>query len=122
MVQDDLEIFADGRMLMSIFQNLISNAIKYSYSEGVIVITATINIDEVEIIVSDIGVGMTKEYSRTLFKIEEHFSTPGTSNEKGSGLGLILCKDFIEMHNGKIWVESQPGKGSRFIFTLPNRV
>lgn len=122
MVHDDLEIFADSRMLISIVQNLISNAIKYSYSEGVIDIAATSNNDEVEIMVSDIGVGMTKEFSRTLFKIEEHFSTPGTSNEKGSGLGLILCKDFIEMHNGKIWVESQPGKGSRFIFTLPNQV
>lgn len=120
-VPDDLEIFADNRMLMTIFHNLISNAIKFSYSEGIIEIIATSNANEVEIMVSDIGVGMTKELSRTLFKIDEHFSTPGTSNEKGSGLGLILCKDFIEMHNGKIWVESQLKKGSRFIFTIPNR-
>lgn len=120
-VPDDLEIFADNRMLMTIFHNLISNAIKFSYSEGIIEIIATPTNDAVEITVSDVGVGMSRELSRTLFKIDEHFSTPGTSNEKGSGLGLILCKDFIEMHNGKIWVDSRPGKGSRFIFTIPNR-
>ena len=120
-VPDDLEIFADNRMLMTIFHNLISNAIKFSYSDGIIEIIAIPNNYEIEIIVSDIGIGMTKEISRTLFRIDDHFSTPGTLNEKGSGLGLILCKDFIEMHDGKIWVESQPDKGSRFIFTIPNR-
>lgn len=120
-VPDDLEIFADNRMLMTILHNLISNAIKYSYSEGTIEIIALPKNDEIEITVSDIGIGMSEEFSRTLFRIDEHFSTPGTSNEKGSGLGLILCKDFIEMHNGKIWVESKPEKGSRFIFTIPNR-
>jgi signal transduction histidine kinase len=109
-------------MLTTIFHNLIGNAIKYSYEDGKIEIFASRKNSEIEMTISDGGIGMAKDVSRVLFKIDEHFSTPGTSNEKGSGLGLILCKDFIEMHNGKIWVESKPGRGSRFTFTIPDKI
>jgi PAS domain S-box-containing protein len=121
-VADELEIYADSRMLTTIFHNLIGNAIKYSYEDGKIEIFASRKNSEIEMTISDGGIGMAKDVSRVLFKIDEHFSTPGTSNEKGSGLGLILCKDFIEMHNGKIWVESKPGRGSRFTFTIPDKI
>ena len=67
----------------------------------------------------DTGIGIKAEDLEKLFKIEETISTRGTDNEKGTGLGLILCKDFIEKHNGKIWVESEVGKGSTFSFTIP---
>jgi len=73
----------------------------------------------VEISVSDSGIGMTKETMAKLFRIDADLSTRGTENEKGTGLGLFLCKEFIEKHGGKIWVESEPDKGSIFKFILP---
>jgi two-component system sensor histidine kinase/response regulator len=72
-----------------------------------------------EISVEDTGVGMTEEIMSKLFKIDEHVTTRGTEKEKGTGIGLILCKEFIEKHGGKIWVESKEGNGSKFKFTLP---
>lgn len=116
---ESLEIDADSNMLSTIFQNLLSNAIKYSYPEGEIVISARSKDDKIEITVSDYGTGIPDEVKDKLFRIDEQVITIGTSNEKGSGLGLILCKDFISMHEGEIWVESELGKGSRFIFTIP---
>jgi signal transduction histidine kinase len=75
--------------------------------------------ENLEISISDTGIGMEQETIEKLFKIESSFTTRGTENEKGSGLGLLLCKEFIEKHQGKIWAESEIGKGSKFIFTLP---
>ena len=72
----------------------------------------------VEIFVKDNGVGITKEKQEQLFKISENVSTKGTDGEAGTGLGLILCKEFVEKHGGRIWVESEVGKGSEFIFTM----
>jgi len=118
-IPDDIELLADTNMLYTIFQNLISNAIKYSNPGGEVVITAQIINHYIEIIVTDSGVGMDEEIKNKLFKVEEQVSKPGTSNEKGSGLGLILCKDFIARHNGSIQVESEPEKGSQFIIRLP---
>jgi len=120
LVSDDLEIFADTNMLNTVLQNLISNAIKYSHPGGTITITAEHLNDAVEVIVSDTGTGMNKETRSKLFSLLKKVSVPGTANEKGSGLGLILCKDFIEKHHGKIDVRSEPGKGSQFIFTIPD--
>lgn len=120
LVSDDLEIFADTNMLNTVLQNLISNAIKYSHPGGTITITAEHLNDAVEVIVSDTGTGMNEETRSKLFSLVKEVSVPGTANEKGSGLGLILCKDFIEKHHGKIDVRSEPGKGSQFIFTIPD--
>ena len=111
--------FADKAMISTILRNLISNAIKFTNPEGAIIISAEQKQNELLISVTDNGVGIKKEVIEKLFRIEEGFSTIGTKNEKGTGLGLILCKEFIEKHGGKIWVESKAGKGSRFCFTIP---
>jgi len=128
----------DKNMILTVFRNLISNAIKFTPKGGAIEIGCTIetygrtsqqengrtsqqenNPSVMEIYVKDNGVGISKEIQEKLFKIEENISTKGTNNETGTGLGLILCKEFIEKHGGKIWVESEEGKGSKFIFTIP---
>ncbi|MFH0758477.1 MAG: two-component regulator propeller domain-containing protein [Bacteroidota bacterium] len=118
-VHSDLMIIADRNMIRTIFRNLISNAIKFTRRDGKIEVKASTKNNTTEISVSDNGIGMTKEMIAKLFRIETNFATPGTENEKGTGLGLILCKEFVEKHGGKIWVESETGKGSAFIFTLP---
>lgn len=118
-ITDDLEVYADTNMLVSIFQNLVSNAIKYSIPGGTIRVNALETETQVEITVSDNGLGMNTETINKLFKIGEDISIPGTHNEKGSGLGLILCHDFVERHQGNIVVESQLGKGSQFTISLP---
>jgi len=114
----DIEIHADENMLKSIFYNLISNAIKFSHTQGKVEISAEMKGKQVMVIVSDNGVGMEEETKRKLFQIDSG-SARGTANEKGSGLGLLLCKEFVEKHGGEIWAESELGKGSRFYFTIP---
>lgn len=99
--------------------NLISNAIKFTNNGGEINIEATKNPENIIISVSDNGVGIPKDTLSKLFDISEVITTSGTAKETGTGLGLLLCKDFIESHSGKIWVESEVGKGSYFKFTLP---
>jgi len=118
---DVAEVYADVNMLKTILRNLISNAIKYTHSNGEITISALQNQNNIEITVSDNGVGMNEETRNKLFKIDTNITTTGTANEKGSGLGLILCKEFVEKHGGEIWVKSELGKGSAFIFSLPFR-
>jgi len=116
----DVEVFADTNMLKTILRNLISNAIKYTHSNGVVIIATTQNQENIEITVTDNGVGMSEKTQNNLFEIDANITTTGTANEKGSGLGLILCKEFVEKHGGKIWVKSELSKGSSFVFTLPN--
>jgi len=123
-IQEDISVYADKNMLATILRNLISNAIKFTPKNGVISIHAELlnhNPDRpfVEISVNDNGVGLMPEIKEKLFNIAENISVKGTENEEGSGLGLILCKEFIEKHGGGIRVESEPGEGSSFIFTLP---
>jgi len=113
-------VYADKAMISTILRNLISNAIKFTISGGKIIISAEEKQNEVMITVSDTGVGIPKNSINKLFRIDENYSTPGTKNEEGTGLGLILCKEFTEKHNGKIWVESELGKGSKFKFTIPS--
>lgn len=120
-VPGDMEIIADSNMLSTVFQNLISNAIKYSFAGGEVLISAEVRNNQTYITVSDTGTGMNEVTKSKLFRIDEQASIPGTADEKGSGLGLILCKDFIEKHNGEISVESEQGKGSRFIFRIPQQ-
>jgi signal transduction histidine kinase len=118
-IDPDLSVEADENMLKTILRNLISNAIKFTHENGIITVHSSLKEDHVEISVSDSGVGIPEEKIPLLFKIETNTSTQGTSNESGSGLGLILCKEFVEKHHGKIWVESKEGEGSQFKFTLP---
>jgi signal transduction histidine kinase len=117
--RDNLEIFVDVNMLKTVVRNLISNAIKFTNVGGHIKITAELKQDHVEITISDNGIGINKEKSNEIFNIASNTTTLGTANENGSGLGLVLCKEFIQKNNGDIWVESEENKGSNFIFTLP---
>jgi len=115
----DIFIFADQNMLNSILRNLITNAIKFSGKDDKIILEVEELEKEVAIHVSDTGIGMGKATLEKLFKIGENNKSEGTAHEPGTGLGLILCKEFIEKHKGRIWVESEKGKGSRFSFTMP---
>jgi len=118
-LDEEIILFADENMLSSVVRNLISNAIKFTPKNGEITITAKQTDGQVIISVSDTGKGITTEEINNLFKIETSFSTQGTENEKGTGLGLLLCKDFIQKHKGNIAVKSMPGKGSTFTIYLP---
>lgn len=117
-IPDQFQVYADTDMLAGIFRNLLSNAIKFTPSGGKIFIKAYTKNGKPEICVADTGIGMTPEETARLFNIENSFSNHGTENETGSGIGLILCKEFIEKHGGDIWVESQKGQGSKFCFHL----
>jgi PAS domain S-box-containing protein len=121
-VDNNLQVFADVDMLRSIIQNLITNAIKFTQTDGSIIISATDNNNYIEIFVQDTGVGIEEGKSDELFNFNSIYTTNGTEGERGTGLGLALCKDFVEKNGGKIWVESELGKGSKFSFTLPNAI
>lgn len=118
-IENETPIFADKNMLNTVLRNLVSNAIKFTNTGGKIDIYAEQNQFEHTITVSDNGVGIEPEILSKLFDISEKVTTEGTENESGTGLGLLLCKEFIDKHKGKIWVESKAGKGSKFIFTIP---
>lgn len=105
-------------MIATVIRNLVTNALKYTNSCGKVSVRYQDAGDFVEILVSDTGVGIEKEHIDKLFRIDIHYSTRGTAKEHGSGLGLILCKEFVEKNRGKIRVESEPGKGTTFGFTL----
>jgi len=120
-VPDNLTVFCDKNMIYTVIRNLVSNAIKFSYRGGTVKIDSSQSDSIVEIKVSDRGVGMNDILIEDLFKIEKRITKDGTENEKGTGLGLFLCKEFIEKNKGDIKVESTPGVGSSFIFTLPSK-
>ncbi|MFO7672110.1 MAG: hybrid sensor histidine kinase/response regulator [Lutibacter sp.] len=117
-----LIVYADKAMISTVLRNLISNAIKFTKSGGNIVISSSENQNELTISVKDSGVGISKDRIEKLFRLDESYSTTGTNNEKGTGLGLILCKEFVEKHNSKIWAESEEGIGSTFYFTIPRPI
>jgi signal transduction histidine kinase len=119
-IQSGLTARFDSNMLQVVIRNLLSNAIKFSPENTSIFVSATVQSKEVVVKVRDHGTGFTPEQLNKLFKGNESISTPGTRNETGTGLGLILCKDFISRHGGKIWVESKPGEGTSVCFTLPD--
>lgn len=121
-ISEEIFVTADKRMLETIARNLISNALKFTKKGGSVTISAKESSAEsngtIEISVKDSGIGMDKELMNKLFKIDTQTSRKGTDNERSTGLGLLLCKEFIEKHKGEILVESEEGKGSRFSFTL----
>jgi len=115
---DTLTTMADKEMIKLVIRNLVANAIKFTPSGGKIIINVKLDKNLIFVSVADSGVGMNEEVLEKLFTLEG-VSMEGTQNEKGTGLGLLLCKDFIELNSGKIWAESVVGKGSTFIFHLP---
>ncbi|HLO59792.1 MAG TPA: HAMP domain-containing sensor histidine kinase [Bacteroidales bacterium] len=121
-IDPELHVFADKRMVKTILRNLIGNAIKYTHSGGEITISSSDCKKFVKVIVSDTGVGISQEAQKKLYIIDKLQNTSGTNNERGSGFGLILCKDLVEIHGGTLSLESEPGKGSKFMFTLPHSV
>ncbi len=118
-LSNNTEAYADENMVKTVIRNLLSNAIKYSKEGGKVKISSTSKNGMLEVAIKDNGIGIKKDDIDKLFKIDQNFSTKGTNEEEGTGLGLLICKEFVEKNNGKISVESEYGKGSRFAFTLP---
>ena len=119
-IPDYLQVFADQYMLASTIRNLASNAVKFTIKGGKVTIAAkAVPGNSVEFSVMDTGIGMNPEMVDNLFRLDAQTNRRGTDGEPSSGLGLLLCKDFVEKHGGKLWVESEEGKGSVFYFTIP---
>ena len=119
-IPNDIAIFADTNMLQTIIRNLVSNAVKFTPQGGRVSISAKNTGDKsVEISIRDSGIGMSKAIVDNLFRLDVRTNRKGTNGELSTGLGLLLCKEFIEKHGGRIWVESEEGKGSAFYFTIP---
>lgn len=118
-VEESIYINADDDMLNTILRNLLTNAIKFTKKDGTVTISARTNDKMVEVSVKDTGIGMDEQTKNKLFRLDETVTKSGTEEESGTGLGLLLCKEFVEKHGGQIRVESEPGMGSDFIFTIP---
>jgi signal transduction histidine kinase len=107
-------------MLQSVFRNLVSNSVKFTPRGGKIYLSAkTIDNNRVQISIKDSGIGMSTEMVDNIFRLDGQTDRPGTNGEQSTGLGLIICKEFVEKHNGKLRVASEEGKGSEFFFDLP---
>lgn len=120
-VPDHLNITADPVMMEIIIRNLLSNGIKFTAKGGKVTIWARDERSHTLITVEDSGVGISDQDMKKLFQLEYNYSTKGTQKEAGTGLGLLLCKEFISLHGGDIWVESKVGEGSTFSFTIPGK-
>jgi len=118
-IPDKTYLRADTNMLSTVLRNLISNALKFSPVNTKIEVSSIDNEDDVQISIKDYGVGISAQNLERLFRIDESYTTLGTEKEKGTGLGLLLCKEFIEKHGGKITVKSKENEGSSFIFSIP---
>lgn len=118
-IPEHLYAFAGENQMNTVLRNLISNALKFTKAGGLVTVSAREWKDGIEVMVEDTGVGISPEVLEKLFKIEYKHSSPGTANEKGTGLGLMLCKEFIRQNGGELEVESMEGKGSSFRFTVP---
>lgn len=121
-VPENTEVFVDKTLADTVFRNLFSNAIKFTTNAGAVTVsTKKLDDDFLEVTVADTGVGIPDDKLQKLFKLDEKVTSPGTAKEKGTGLGLILCKEFVEKNGGTLRVESEIDKGSKFIFTMPLR-
>lgn len=120
-VQESVMIWADFNMLDTVIRNLVSNALKFTYSHGQVEISVQQNQEYAEVSVSDSGIGIEPQHLSKLFQTEVKYKRLGTAQEKGTGLGLILCKEFVERNGGKIWVHSKIDKGSTFTFSIPKQ-
>lgn len=120
-INDEDTVYVDKETITTVMRNLLSNAIKYTGNGGEITIWTYNRTEATDIYITDTGVGMNKEILDKLFQVENKISTKGTNQESGTGLGLIICKEFIDKNGGRIVVESEPNVGSTFIITLPNQ-
>lgn len=120
-IDPSINVYADANMLKAIIRNLLSNAIKFTTEGGLITANANSVDSLIEVSISDTGVGIPENLLTPIFDIHTNYSTKGTANESGTGLGLIICKEFVEKHKGRIWAESEINKGSIFKFTLPHK-
>lgn len=118
-IEENISVYADGKMLLSIIQNIVSNAIKHTQKGGAITISAKKKDDKIIIKVKDTGLGMSKEIQEKLFTPQIKMLSVARKENKGAGIGLLLVKGFLEKNDGEIWVESIEGEGSSFYFTLP---
>ena len=118
-IPENTYVYVDVNIISTVIRNLLSNALKFTEKGGKVTITSVEKDNLVEVSVVDTGIGISQENIKKLFILDNQYTTKGTSDEKGTGLGLIVCKEFIEKSGGKIWVESELGKGSNFKFTLP---
>jgi len=118
-IHDEIYLFADSNMLKTVMRNLVSNSIKFCKSGSTIEISIAENLEKATITILDNGVGIPEDIKGKLFDISQNHTTLGTDEEKGTGLGLIICKEFVEKQGGNIWFESELGKGSKFCFTIP---
>jgi PAS domain S-box-containing protein len=119
-IPDDLQVFADRNLFAGTIRNLVSNALKFSNKGGSIIVSANVTADnKVEVSVNDNGIGMNKEIMENLFSIDVKINRKGTDGETSTGLGLLICKEFVEKNGGQLSIESKEGKGSMFKFTLP---
>ncbi len=114
-----LNAYCDNFMISTVLRNILSNSVKFSYQGGKVVIVSEQNLNSVQIEISDNGIGMNEQEISDVFEIDKVMVRKGTSNEEGTGLGLILCKEFIKKNRGEIWISSEPGKGSTFYIKLP---
>ena len=129
-IQDGLVIYADKNMLDTVLRNLTGNAVKFTPRGGEVNLRARVKPspqeteaskteEVIEVTVADTGVGMSQESLERIFRLEATQSTPGTEQEEGTGLGLIICKEMIEQNGGQIWVQSESGKGTTVSFSMP---
>lgn len=118
-IDEKIYIKADENMVQTVLRNLISNGLKFTPNGGAVIVSASVKKNFIEICIEDTGIGIAEEDIPKMFRIETHFVMQGTNKESGTGLGLILCKEFIQKHGGDLWVESVLGDGSRFCFTIP---
>ncbi|NMC40191.1 MAG: PAS domain S-box protein [Bacteroidales bacterium] len=121
-IPGNLMINADSHMIETVIRNLVSNAIKFTPGGKIVVSAEFDNAGHVRISVKDNGIGIPPEMKDNLFSLTSRASRPGTDGEPSSGLGLLLCREFVDKHGGRIWVESEQGKGTEFFFTLPGRM
>ena len=120
MVTEDLSVYADRDMVATVLRNLIINGIKFTPREGRVIVRANKSADSMILIeVKDSGIGISPEKIEIIFSVDRDWSEAGTEDESGTGLGLFLCKEFVEKNGGRIWVESEVSVGTSFFFTLP---
>ena len=118
-VEEDIELNCDRAMFKLLFRNLIANAVKFSFNGGIVNVDSKIREKGIIFAVADNGIGISETDKKKLFRTDIHFTTKGTADEAGTGLGLILCKEIVDLHKGKIWVDSTPGGGSTFNVFIP---
>jgi signal transduction histidine kinase len=118
-IEEEIYAYGDREMMNTVIRNLVNNAIKFSHEGGKVEVAITSGENMLEVRVSDEGIGISEENAAKLFRIDQKYKTEGTAGETGTGLGLLLCRDFVEKNGGRIWCETREGSGSSFFFTVP---